>query len=55
MQPLDVDPWVVEGDEAGGVPRRALREVRLLQEHHILFRLDSETILFRNMATPPDD
>ena len=42
MKPLHVDAGVVEGDEAGGVPGRALREVGFLQEHDILVGLDSE-------------
>ena len=42
VKPLHVDAGVVEGDEAGGMPGRALREVGFLQEHDILVGLDSE-------------
>lgn len=47
MQPLRVDARVVEGHQASRVPRRTLRDVRLLQQDDILVALE---YVFNNTA-----
>ena len=48
VEVFDVDAGMVEGNEAGGVPRGSSRQLRLLQKQHVFLTLRRMTNVIAN-------